>query len=173
LNTAGNVDQYHGVDLTPAAAMGVTIVQIKSNQSACTTVPADPIVHRCYRIDPTTQISATVRFWFTEAERNGQAANALRLWHWSPWTQVGTAANYTYSESGTACTSGSGQACWFQSTGVSTYSPFALGSGSIPTAIHLTKVEAHGESMPLMLLLVALLLLGTSISLIILKRRRA
>jgi hypothetical protein len=171
LNTAGNVDHYHGVDLTPAAAMGVTTVQIKGNQAACTTVPADPIVHRCFRIDPTTQTSATVRFWFTEAERNAQAANTLKLWHWSPWTQVGTTANYTYSESGATCASGGGTACWFQSTGVASYSPFALGSGSAPTAIHLIQVSASSSAVAPILPLAAAWLLGLGV--IIFKRRKA
>ena len=127
-NAAGTIDKYHGVDLTPGTtAMGVTTVQIKGNQSACTTVLADPIIHRCYRIDPTTQTAATVRFWFTEAERNAQPANTLKLWHWGPWTQVGTDGNYTYSESTGTCTSGGGTACWFQSTGVASYSTLRVG----------------------------------------------
>ena len=171
-NAASNVDKYHGVDLTPTAAMGVTTIQIKGNQAACTTVPADPIVHRCYRIDPTTQTAATVRFWYTEAERNAQFANALKLWHWSPWTQVGSAANYTYSESGTTCTSGSGQACWFQSTGVSNYSPFALGSGGSPTAIRLAQISAASTSTLPIATLSAIALLGLSLGVVAANRRR-
>ncbi len=172
-DASGTVDKYHGVDLTPAAAMGTTTVQIKGNQPACTTVPTDPIVHRCFRIDPTTQAATTVRFWYTEAERNAQAANALRLWHWSPWTQVGTLANYTYSESGATCTSGGGQACWFQSTGVASYSPFALGSGSSPTAIHLTRVDSQSAAASPIVPLIVVMMLGLSMSLVVLRRRRA
>jgi hypothetical protein len=172
-NDVGTIDQYHGVDLTPTSAMSVTAVQIKGNQSACTTVLADPIVHRCFQIDPTTQVSATVRFWFTEAERNNQAANTLKLWHWSPWTQVGAALNYTYSENSAACASGGGQACWFQVTGVITYSLFALGDGNAPTAVRLTTLDAHDTARPVALLIAALLVLSLSLSFVILKRRRA
>jgi len=173
-DASGTIDKYHGVDLTPGTtAMGVTAVQIKGNQSACTTVPGDPIIHRCYRIDPTTQTSATVRFWFTEAERNAQPANTLKLWHWGPWAQVGGAGNYTYSEGGAACTSGGGQACWFQSTGVASYSPFALGSGSAPTALRLIQIDGRSSTALPLLLLAAAIALGLSMSLIILKRRRA
>jgi hypothetical protein len=172
MNTAGNVDQYHGVDLTPGStAMGVTTVQIKGNQSACTTVPGDPIIHRCYQIDPTTQTSATVRFWFTEAERHAQPANTLKLWHWGPWTQIGT--TYTYSESGPSCTSSGGLACWFQSTGVATYSPFALGSGSAPTAVHLIHIDGRSSAALPLLPWGAAIALGLSVSLIVLKRRRS
>jgi hypothetical protein len=152
--------------------MNATTVQIKGNQAACTSNSGDLIIRRCYQIDPTTPVSTTVRFWFTEAERNAQTANALRLWHWGPWTQVGTIANYSYSESGAACTSGSGQACWFQSTGVSTYSPFVLGSGSVPTAIHLIQLEAHSNAGWLILVTGAVLLTGVMLITIKFKRRR-
>ncbi len=173
-NAAGSVDKYHGVDLTPGiTAMGVTTVTVKGNQSACTTVLDDPIIHRCYRIDPMTQTSATVRFWFTNAELNSQPANTLKLWHWSPWTQVGTAGNYSYSESTAACTSGSGAACWFQATGVASYSPFALGSGLAPTALRLIQIDGRSSTALPLLLLAAAIALGLSMSLIILKRRRA
>jgi hypothetical protein len=172
-NFGGAVDKYHGVDLTPAGAMGVTTVQVKGNQAACTTNSSDPIIQRCYRIDPTTQTGATVRFWFTNAELNGQLANALKLWHWGPWTQVGTSGNYTYSESGTTCTSGGGLACWFQSTGVSSYSPFALGSGSSPTALRLTKMEARSVSWLPVLMIGALAIVSLSLGLKMIKRRQA
>jgi len=173
-NAALSTDKYHGVDLTPGVTvMGVTTVTVKGNQSACTTNTLDPILHRCYQIDPTTQTSTTVRFWFTEAERNNQAANQLLLWHWSPWTQVGTAVNYTYSESGTPCVSGGGQACWFQSTGVSTYSPFALGSSLTPTAVRLTQLDAQSSTALPWLPLGALIAIGLSLSVIVLKRRHS
>jgi hypothetical protein len=171
-DASGTVDKYHGIDLTPGVtAMGVTTVTVKGNQAACTTNPGDPIIHRCYRIDPTTQISATVRFWFTEAERNAQAANQLKLWHWSPWAQVGT--DYTYSESGTACVTGSGLACWFQATSVSSYSPFALGSGNAPTAIHLTQLDAQSSTALPWLPLGVVIAIGLSVGLMALKRRKA
>ncbi|HZY45229.1 MAG TPA: hypothetical protein VFF70_10815, partial [Anaerolineae bacterium] len=172
-DSSGTIDKYHGVDLTPGGtAMGVTTVQVKGNQSACTTVPADPIIQRCYRIDPTTQTTATVRFWFTEAERNAQTANALKLWHWGPWTQVGTAGNYTYSESGVACLSGSGLACWFQSTGVASYSPFAVGSTTAPTAITLRGFSAISSSSSPVFLIAVILAAATAIGAVAVSRKK-
>ncbi len=86
---------------------------------------------------------ATLRFWYTEAERNGQAANTLKLWHWGPWAQTGT--DYLYSESGLICASGGGLACWFQTSSVSTFSPFALGSTTAPTAVNLGSFAVTHE----------------------------
>ena len=170
INAAGTIDQYHGIDITPTGgALGATTVQIKGNQTACTTAPADPILHRCYRIDPTTPAAAAIKFWFTEAERNSQAANSLKLWHWSPWAQVGT--NYVHSETTVACLSGGGLACWFQADGISAYSPFALGSSTTPTAIQLRSFDARGGNTVPWLPLGACLLIG-SVVLVAIKRRR-
>lgn len=140
-NAAGSTDKYHGLDITPTgSALGVTTVQIRGNQAACTQNANDPIVHRCFEITPSTQAAANLRFWYTETERNNQAANTLKLWHWGNWVQTG--APYTYSESGLTCASGGGTACWFQSSAVATFSPFALGSGNAPTAIRLNGLQA-------------------------------
>ncbi len=148
-NAADNADKYHGVDITTTGNMGNVTVTIRGNQtSGCTTNPYDPLLKRCFAITPDTTQSATVKFWYTEAERNNQVANAMKLWHYSGppanWTQVGT--GYTYSEDGTSCTSGGGQACWMQATGVNTYSPFGVGSGDKPTALVLFKMRAHSTA---------------------------
>jgi hypothetical protein len=146
-NAAATIDQYHGVDITPTGVMGATTVAILGNQTACTTNPADPLLSRCYTITPTTPQSADIKFWYTEAERNGQPANALKVWHFSSpppvWVQVGN--GYTYSEAGTSCTSATGQGCWMQAQNVSTYSPFEIGGGSAPTAIRLRSLVAVPE----------------------------
>lgn len=142
-NATGTVDKYHGADVTPAGAMGLTTIQIKGNQHSCTNNPADPIVHRCFQIDPATPADAVLKFWYTEAERNGQAANALKLWHFAPWSQVGN--GYAYSEAGAACASGGGQACWFRVNGINSFSPFVLGSGSAPTAVTLKSLRASTD----------------------------
>lgn len=172
-NVAGNTTKYYGVDLTPASAMGATTVLIKGNQAACTDVPGDPLLTRCFEILPATPVSATVRFWFTEAERNGQSANGLRAWHNNggpSWTQVGS--NYTYSESGAACLSGSGAACWFQADNISTYSPFGVGSGSTPTAVTLNYLRATPASGSILLVGLALLA-GAGLLLAVRPRRRS
>ncbi len=159
-DVTGGTAKYYGVDITPSSAMGSTTVVIKGNQSACTTASADPLIHRCFEVNPGTAVNATLRYWYTEAERNGQAADALKLWHYNgggSWTEVG--GPYSYSESGTACTSGApaGSACWFEAQNVSTYSPFGIGSGGTPTVIGLNRlaVTPAGSWLPLGLLTLA------------------
>lgn len=143
-NAAATVDQYHGVDITPVGGgMGVTAVSIRGNQAAgCTSNPASVTLRRCFEITPAHAQPATLRLWYTEAERNGLAANSLVLWHYGPggWTQAGSLL--TRSESGSQCASGSGMACWLEATQVSAYSPFALGSGTAPTAVRLASLSA-------------------------------
>jgi hypothetical protein len=172
-NAAATADKYHGVDITPAGAMGSTTVAIQGNQSSCTTNPADPLLTRCFTITPTTAQSAAIKFWFTEAERNGQSANALKVWHFSTppptWIQVGS--GYTYSESGTVCTSGFGQACWIQALNISTYSPFEIGGGNAPTAILLHSLAAVPERSA-WVLVISLGLVLCGIILILTRRRR-
>lgn len=146
-NAAGTVDVYHGVDITPdTTAMGSTIVQLRGNHTnGCTNVEADALVNRCVRITPGSQESATIRFWFTEDERNAQDASGAFVWHYDAgsWTSVGS--SLTRSESGTTCTSGtpSGFGCYVEAQGISTYSPFGVGSGIAPTAITMQGFDAQ------------------------------
>jgi hypothetical protein len=163
-NNAGTTLKYRGVDITPSGTgLGTTTVSIKGNQSSgCTDDPSDALLHRCYIIDPGAAQSATIRFWYTENERNNQAANALKLWHYDgppgQWSQAGS--GYAYSESGTTCVSGGGQACWLQATGVNTYSPFGVGSGGQPNAVKLltlNTVQRRGASYPSWGLVIAFL----------------
>jgi hypothetical protein len=144
-NAAGTSDPYHGVDITPAADMDLTAVTITGNQPKCTSNLGDALLMRCFNITPGTAVTATLRFWYTEAERNNQTANDLKLWHYAPWAQVGT--SYTYSEGDATCSSGGGVACWLQVDDVANYSPFGVGSGSAPTAISLRTLTARVESM--------------------------
>jgi hypothetical protein len=166
-NAAGTVDKYHGVDMTPATNMGSTSVAIKSNQTQCTSNPADALITRCFTISPGTAVSATLRFWYTEAERNNQPANNLRLWHYAPWTQVG--APYTYSESGTTCTSSGSTACWMQAVNVASYSPFGVGGDAAPTAMTLRTLTTRAESIAW--LPIGLILLGATAIVVVRKRR--
>ncbi len=156
-NNAGTTTQYYGVDITPAGAgLGVTTVSIRGNQTACTTQGSDMLLSRCYAITPGSAQNATLKFWYTEAERNGQAANALKLWHYDgppgQWSLVGD--TYQYSESETSCASGGGQACWFQAANVTAYSPFGVGSGGQPNALKLTQSPTRQHAWPVYPLLV-------------------
>jgi len=131
-NAAGNSSKYYGVQMTPdgGAGLGSTSVRVDGNQT-CTTSGSDSLLKRCFDITPTTSNSATIKFWWLEAERNGQSANGIKIWDYnsSSWVQVGTTG--TYGETGTSCTSD--DTCWAQWTGISTFSPMVLGSGSAPT----------------------------------------
>jgi subtilisin family serine protease len=144
-NASGAIPKYYGVDLTPAASMGATTVSILGNQPSCTSNPVDALLRRCFHIIPGSAQNATLRFWYTEAERNSQQANALLLWHGTNtlpliWTQAGD--GYTYSEGGAPCESGGGLACWMQAINVAEYSPFSPGSGGTPTAVRLRSLRA-------------------------------
>ena len=154
-NAADSQDKYYGVEITPdSTSMGSTTVTIDGNHTGgCTTVPGDPLLYRCFEITPTSQESATIKFWFDEDERNGQDANALKLWHndgGSSWSEV--LGSYNYSESTTDCQTGDGQKCWMEVSGVSSYSVFDIGSGDEPTVIKLTDLSAATRETPFLLL---------------------
>ncbi|MCB9432821.1 MAG: hypothetical protein H6668_12650 [Ardenticatenaceae bacterium] len=128
-NAAGSSTKYYGVTIKPdgGQALGQTSVAVSGNQ-ACTTNGSDPVLDRCYNITPTTAQSATIRYWYTNAELNGQTWNDLKLWDWhsSTWTEL-AAGNDTY---GSGC--GSDVGCWGQWTGVATFSPMVLGTTTAP-----------------------------------------
>ncbi len=128
-NAAGSTTKYYGVTIKPdgGQALGETAVSVSGNQN-CTTNGSDPVLDRCYNITPTNAQSATIKYWYTNAELNGQAWNDLKLWDWhsSAWTEL-AAGNDTY---GAGC--GSDAGCWGQWTGVATFSPMVLGSSTAP-----------------------------------------
>jgi hypothetical protein len=163
------IDKYRGLDITPAAAMGDTMVEIMGNQSACSSQPADPLIGRCLDISPATPASATLRFWYTEAERAGQDASALVVWHFGGgWQQAGT--NPSRSETGPECTSG--PSCWVQVEQVSAYSPFVPGgSSATPTAIRLVQQNAEPAGPAGLVYLLTLALVPASLTLWFLARR--
>lgn len=162
-NAAATVSKYYGVDITPnSTGLGNTTVTVQGNQVAgCTNEITDPVLTRCFNITPTTANLSTIRFWFTNAELNGQPANNLQIWDFAgpDWVQVG--APYTYSEAGITCASGGGSACWVQGVNINTFSPFVLASGFTPTAIHLQALNAQTVSSVFWLLLPLLLGLVT------------
>ncbi|MCB8946088.1 MAG: hypothetical protein H6658_20275 [Ardenticatenaceae bacterium] len=161
-DSAVSADKYYGVYVTPAGNMGATTVQVAGNQTGCTGVLGDQLITRCFDVSPSTPQSATVRFWFTEAERNGQDASALVVWHWDSgggvWNQASSTSTYNRSEGGAACTSGGGLACFVEAVAVTDYSPFVPGSGLAPTAVSLQQLRAE-QSRQTILWLVALMLL--------------
>jgi len=134
---AGTNDKYFGVVITPTVgSMGDVLVGLRGKQAnGCTAVPTDAILSRCYEIRPTLVNTATIQYYFSEAERNYQNASALKVWDRgvppSHWLQVGT--NYQYSESGAVCSSNDEIGCWVRADDINRYPPFVLGSATPPT----------------------------------------
>ncbi len=128
-NAAQSVTKYYGAQLTPDGGqpLGSTIVQVSGHQN-CTSNAADPLIQRCFNIAPTSAQSATIKYWFVDAERNGQTQNQLNVWDYNnmAWVQVGTTASY-----GANCLSDT--TCWLEWTGIDTFSPMVAGSGAAPT----------------------------------------
>ncbi|HNT78845.1 MAG TPA: LPXTG cell wall anchor domain-containing protein, partial [Anaerolineae bacterium] len=167
-NQAGTASAYYGVDITPSAGSGSTTVEVRGNQAACTQnggAGDTALLKRCFEID-TPVTNATVRFWYIAPELNGQAPDALRLWHYdgaNVWSEAGSGA---YSYSGATCT-GDDQ-CWVQRGGVSAFSPFTVGGPTAPTATTLRALVAqNGVYAVLGLALVA------ALGLVVLRRRKA
>lgn len=136
-NAADSQPKYHGVQITPdgGAALGMTSVRIGGHQS-CTS-PTDPqLIQRCFEITPSSPNSATIRYWFSEAERNGRDADGIKIWDWKisqggSWTQVGHSPAYgSTGEGNTACSTDAN--CWFEWQGIDSYSPMTSGDGSQP-----------------------------------------
>lgn len=77
-------------------------------------------VKRCFDIDPTTPMSATVRFYFSEVERNGQSLNDLLVFHYEgDWME----------EPGPYTCGGAGDAQFVEVQNVDDFSLFVLDSG--------------------------------------------
>jgi uncharacterized repeat protein (TIGR01451 family) len=136
-NASGDTTEYLGVVITPTVnSLGDVTVGISGVQTdGCTDVATDALATRCFNIQPSQPVSSSVRFYFTESERNQQVANALKVWDRgsppSQWRQVG--GNYTYSEIGDLCESNQYFGCWILAEGVETYGPLVLGSATPPT----------------------------------------
>jgi hypothetical protein len=130
-----STDRYYGAEKDPTGAGGMsyTTVTVWGNQ-LCPNAYVG--VQRCFAIVPTTAQTADVKFYFTEAERNGETLANLKVWHWEDPDWV--------METGTVTTGGSGNAQWVKVTGVDSYSSFML-AGSDPTAVMLTRFEAWPE----------------------------
>ena len=128
-NGASTEDKYFGVDILPTSGdMGSTTVAIQGNQ-ACPN--GDSTVMRCFEVAPETTQTATVTFYYRDAEENGQ--DVPFIWHWtgSAWEQE------TLSGRGSM----GAEYNWVQATGVSAYSPFAAANDN-PTAVTLVSFEA-------------------------------
>lgn len=172
-DAAATSTKFRGAEINPAGNMGSTTVQIRGNQD-CTSNAADPLTHRCFDISPTTSQSATVRYWFTAAELNGQDPSSMTVWHYdggSSWSEASSTSTYNRSETDATCDSVDGNQCWVEALAVTTYSPFGAGSASAPTLVTLSQQGAAPSQSSTFIVLVGLLLLA--VSGVILWRRQA
>ncbi len=175
-NDAGTVQKYYGLTLTPTGgSLGDVEVRIHGNQPECTTHPIDPLMDRCFDISPTTVNSATIRFYFTEAERNGQDANNLVVWHHvgaGGWVLIGD--NFQHSEMGTSCLTAGGMGCWLQADNIDDFSPFGLAGATsgTPTAISLRAISINTDGAAATILLFVLLSVLVVMTIFVGRRRR-
>jgi hypothetical protein len=122
-----NSDSQSGVlsnGFTVTGATGVNVTVSVSGNQFCAGRTGG--VKRCFDIAPTASLTATVRFYLSETERNGQALSDLVAFHYSGtnWTKEPGPYNY----------GGASNAQYVQVQNVKDFSPFALakvGSGSI------------------------------------------
>ena len=143
--TGSGGDAYRGVEITPAAQMGPTTVEIRGNQE-CTTDNTSQPVQRCFDLAPTNEESATIRFYYLPAEANGNAENSVNAFHWdgSNWQPAG----------GTPSHSSGADPRWVEVPDVTNYSPFVL-DNQVPTAVTLAafSVRMGSSLLPILLLL--------------------
>jgi len=120
-NLAGTQTRYFGVDITPSSAAGVNVtVSVTGNQFCAGRTMG---VKRCFDIAPAAALTATVSFYLSEAERNGQTLNDLLVYHYGEpdWTK----------EPGPYARGGTGDAQYVQAQNINDFSPFALAGTSI------------------------------------------
>ena len=138
-NLAGTLTKYYGLDITPASAGAVSVtVSVSGNQLCAGRVTG---VKRCFDIAPAAVLTATVRFYLSEAERNGQALNDLLVWHYSgSWAE----------EPGPYTRGGAGDAQYVQVQNVNDFSPFALAAagGGITSTVYLPIVMNRWPPIP-------------------------
>jgi hypothetical protein len=165
---------YGGVILNASGSdLGSTDVVIKNNQ-ACNV--GDQLVHRCFNITPTTKTgrNATITFYFTDAELNGNACATMEVYHWNgaAWDTTPLTRDTTYgspSLDGRDCTNTPRS---IRVTGVATFSPFGLTSGGTPTAITLSRFDANSESGNLSIVILLIALSAIMLSGVLIARRR-
>ena len=133
----GMIDtKYYGVNIVTDSShnLGSTTVSVKGNQ-ICAQAQGYP-VKRCFDVTPTTQQSANIRFYYSQAEMQGGAYDTLNVWnyHSSQWNSVTRGG-----DSGSCATNAIN--CYVQGNSIANYSPFALKVTS-PQAITLADFSA-------------------------------
>lgn len=129
-DSAASASKYRGLDITPAASMGSTVVSVTGHQGCGA---GDVEVQRCYDITPTTASVSDVTFYYQADEANGADGPAAYHWNGASWEGPlpGTAG-------------GSGDFLFSTAAGVNAYSPFALLSDN-PLAVMLESFAAQAQ----------------------------
>jgi CSLREA domain-containing protein len=138
-NSGSSEDKYLGLEIDPGTGnVGSTTVTIRGNQLCPGAISG---VMRCFEIDPTTPQTSTVKFYYTEAERNGEPNSLMKVYRWngSSWEL----------EDGTYSRGGAWDAQWVQITGVDEYSLFMLSetNNTAPVAVGDTYSTNEGTNL--------------------------
>ena len=135
-NATQSETKYYGLQITPDddIGLGLTSVRLLGHQS-CTSNPSDEIIERCFKITPTVPNPVTIRFWFTEAERNGVDADAIQIWTWKKNNNWFNFNHDTHARYGSVdrCATGVNEKCWYEWSGINHYSLMSGGSTHLPT----------------------------------------
>lgn len=160
-NSTNTADTYLGVDLTPTAPLGSTIVRIEGQESLSCTSGGDasePYAGRCFFITPTnTGVQTVVTLWALTLKEEVtfplpavyRYSSTLFIWEELTNRASGSAGLYTYATGTT-----------------SNFSPFLMAnSGDTPTAINLQNMNVMVSNGLVFLGVVLLLTILTGLSL--------
>ncbi len=117
---ANGAGKYWGVAITPSSgALGTTQARVSGHQ-ACVAfdgvqeISPGQSVQRCYEIVPTVPQTATMRFYYSPDEANGNTAPVAYGWAGAAWQRLPSTR------------SGSGEALYVEASNVSGYTLFML-----------------------------------------------
>jgi hypothetical protein len=134
LTDASGASKYWGVEITPSSgAMGATQARVSGHQAcvafdgAQETRPSQS-VQRCCEIIPTTPQTATLRFYYSPDEANGNSSPVAYGWNGAAWQRL------------TSTNGGSGEALYVQASNVSGYSLFMLKDTAPESKVYLPVV---------------------------------
>ena len=110
ITDGATTDKYLGLVITPTAGSLVTTTVTLQGQQPCTT----GTVARCYTINPSSVNPATIEFYYSAGEANGNTAPNAYHWNGAAWEALSSMLG------------GSGIGSFVVATGITGYSPFAL-----------------------------------------------
>jgi PKD repeat protein len=133
LQDEGGAAHYHGLVISPTAAMGTVTVTVRGRQACGGTGTLSQTVQRCYEVHPELDASATITFYYRAEEANGNAAPSV-------YHHVG---GPTWELRPTSPVSQTTGAWRWATASVDAYSPFALKDPpNPPTALRARRMAA-------------------------------